>query len=52
MHPSTPKLCRQAGKDIVVPLSDPIVDKDGKVLYEVFLKKGTKINTNIAAYQR
>jgi len=51
-HPIVPKLLREAGKDIVVPLSEPIYDKDGNVLHEVFLKKGIKIFPNIAAYNR
>jgi len=51
-HPIVPKLFREAGKDMVVPLSNPVYDKDGKLLHEVFLKKGIKIFANITGYNR
>jgi len=51
-HPIVPKLRRQAGKDLVVPLAEAIQDKDGNVLHQVCLRKGVKIFTNIAAYNR
>jgi len=51
-HPIVPKLLRQAKKDLVIPLVEPIYDKDGNMLHEVFLRKGVKIYPNIAAYNR
>lgn len=47
-----PKLLREAGKDLVVPLHDPIRDMKGNVLHELYLKKGTRIMTSITAYNR
>ena len=51
-HPIVPKLLREAGKDLVVPLADPIYDQDGNELREVFLRKGVKIFPNIVGYNR
>ena len=52
IHPIIPWLIRQTGKDLVIPLSDPIQDVNGKTVHEVFLRKGTRIYGNITAYNR
>jgi len=43
---------RCAGQDDVLPLSQPITTRSGKVIYELPIPKGTRILTSIAAYNR
>jgi len=51
-HAIVPKLMRQADKDLIVPLDEPILDKNGTLVHSVPLKKGTAIFLNITAYNR
>ncbi|KAH7922165.1 cytochrome P450 [Leucogyrophana mollusca] len=43
---------RCAGRDDVLPLSQPIVTDSGEVIHEVPIPKGTRIVASIAAYNR
>jgi cytochrome P450 len=52
MHPIVPRLPRQTCKDLVVPLHRPILDKDGKTIHELALKKDTVLFLNFIAYNR
>ena len=52
MHPVAPHGFRYASKDDVLPLTNPIVTRSGKILTEVFISKGTRIMASIAAYNR
>jgi hypothetical protein len=52
MHPILPKIVREAAMEIVVPLSDPIEDKNGKIVSEVVLEKGMRMFLNVVAYNR
>ena len=52
MYPVVPKLSRQAGKDLVVPLHDTTFDRDGNPIHEVVLKKNMRVFMNIVAYNR
>lgn len=42
-------LSHSARQDHVLPLQEPILDVDGKILSEVFVPKGTAIYCNIIA---
>jgi hypothetical protein len=39
MGPITPKFLHKAIKDLVVPLSDPIVGKNGNMMHEIMKKR-------------
>ena len=43
---------RTATQDDVIPLSDPLLDRKGRPIYEVAVRKGQYILVAIAAYQR
>ena len=41
-----------AGKDDILPLSEPITTESGEVVNEIIVPKGTRIVASIAAYNR
>lgn len=45
-------MARQATQDDVIPLSNPIIAKDGRQITEIPVAKGQVIMPNIAAYNR
>ena len=51
-HPVVFHNQRTTGKDIAIPLSEPLTTKSGKVLEEVLVPKGTRLVLSIAAYNR
>ncbi|KAF8141145.1 cytochrome P450 [Boletus edulis] len=51
-HPVVPHVHRIAGRDDVLPLSQPITTESGEVTNEIFVPKGTRIVASIAAYNR
>ncbi|KAK0504284.1 cytochrome P450 [Armillaria luteobubalina] len=51
-HPTLHHAYRYACEDDVLPLSQPIIDADGKVLTEIPIPRGTYIFCSIAAYNR
>ena len=52
MNPIVTKLIRKAGKDLFIPLSRPIQDKNGRTVNEVFLRKGMRLFGIITVYNR
>ncbi|PBK75151.1 cytochrome P450 [Armillaria solidipes] len=51
-HPTLHHAYRYACEDDVLPLRQPIIDVDGKVLTEIPIPRGTYIFCSIAAYNR
>ncbi|KIP03775.1 hypothetical protein PHLGIDRAFT_129943 [Phlebiopsis gigantea 11061_1 CR5-6] len=51
-HPIVYHLIREAGKDDVIPLSQPITTETGKVITDIPVGKGQHIMINVAAYNR
>ncbi|RPD57254.1 cytochrome P450 [Lentinus tigrinus ALCF2SS1-7] len=51
-HAVVPYLWRVAGKDDVIPLSEPVVGADGSVLTEVPIFKGQSVITSLCGYNR
>ncbi|KAJ2931308.1 hypothetical protein H1R20_g5845, partial [Candolleomyces eurysporus] len=51
-HPALYQNYRQAARDDVIPLSKPIIGRNGEVMNELPIAKGTKIILSIAAYNR
>ncbi|KAJ2916319.1 hypothetical protein MD484_g4089, partial [Candolleomyces efflorescens] len=51
-HPALYQNYRQAARDDVIPLSKPIVGRNGEIMNELPVAKGTKIILSIAAYNR
>ena len=47
-----PLQARQAGKDVAVPLSEPIRGKDGRQMAEIPLKRGTRVLLSVTQYNR
>jgi cytochrome P450 len=51
-HPISVHLFRQASKDDVMPLSEPVVTKDGRVIQEITVSKGQTVRCSVRAYNR
>ncbi|KAL1754863.1 cytochrome P450 [Schizophyllum commune] len=51
-HTSVIDTARTATRDDVIPLSRPLLDRKGRPVYEVAVRKGQHILVSIAAYQR
>ncbi|OAX35978.1 cytochrome P450 [Rhizopogon vinicolor AM-OR11-026] len=51
-HPVVYQVYRCADQDDVLPLSQPITTRFGKVIYELPVPKGTRIVASLAAYNR
>ncbi|KAL1715744.1 cytochrome P450 [Schizophyllum commune] len=51
-HTSVIDTARTATQDDVIPLSRPLLDRKGRPVYEVAVRKGQHILVSIAAYQR
>ena len=51
-HPALYQNYRQAARDDVLPLSKPIIGRDGTEITKLPIGKGTKIILSIAAYNR
>ncbi|TFK81533.1 cytochrome P450 [Polyporus arcularius HHB13444] len=51
-HPVVYCLWRVAGKDDVIPLSEPVVGTDGKLLTEIPIYKGQTVITSFCGYNR
>ena len=51
-HPALYQNYRQAARDDVLPLSKPIIGRDGTEITKLPIAKGTKIILSIAAYNR
>ena len=47
-----PKQMRRADKELIIPLDQPDLDKYGKIVHEVPIRKGMQIFLNIVAYNR
>lgn len=52
MHPILPKIVRTVVKDLDVPLSDPVKDRNGRTVDRVVLRRGTRIFVNAVSYNR
>ncbi|KAK0452219.1 cytochrome P450 [Armillaria borealis] len=52
MHPVSYFGLREAARDDVIPLSKPVTLRDGSVVKEVPVSKGTTVYTSIAGYNR
>ena len=52
LHPIVYQLARVAGRDDVLPLSQPLTTADGTVVNEIAVPKGTTLTTEIWAYNR
>lgn len=51
-HPALYQNYRQSARDDVLPLSKPIIGRDGTEITKLPIAKGTKIILSIAAYNR
>ncbi|KAG8996469.1 hypothetical protein FRB94_008265 [Tulasnella sp. JGI-2019a] len=49
LRPTVPGARRMAASDIVIPLAHPIVDKDGKEIQSIFLRRGDNVNIHTFA---
>lgn len=52
MHPVSYFGLREAARDDVIPLSKPVTLRDGSVVKEVPVSKGTTVYISIAGYNR
>lgn len=52
LHPIAPTLYREADSDHVIPLSQPIETKSGKIINEIPVSKGQGISVSICTYNR
>jgi cytochrome P450 len=52
LHPIVPTLLRKADSDDVIPLSQPIETKSGKIISEIPISKGQAITASICTYNR
>jgi hypothetical protein len=52
LHPIVPTLVREADADDVIPLSQPIETKSGKIINEIPVSKGQGITASICTYNR
>lgn len=52
LHPIVPLLVREADSDDVIPLSQPIETRSGKIINEIPISKGQGITASICAYNR
>ncbi|KAG2067610.1 cytochrome P450 [Suillus decipiens] len=52
LHPIVPTLFREADSDDVIPLSQPIETKSGKIINEIPVSKGQGITASICTYNR
>jgi len=52
LHPIVPTLVREADSDDVIPLSQPIETKSGKIINEIPISKGQGITASICTYNR
>ncbi|KAI0373446.1 cytochrome P450 [Pilatotrama ljubarskyi] len=52
LHPPATMLMREAAKDDVIPLSEPLTDRYGKVHYGIKIAKGNKVVIPILAVHR
>lgn len=52
LHPIVPTLIREADSDDVIPLSQPIETKSGKIVNEIPISKGQGITASICTYNR
>lgn len=52
LHPIVPTLMREADSDDVIPLSQPIETRSGKIINEIPISKGQGITASICTYNR
>ncbi|KAG2058507.1 cytochrome P450 [Suillus hirtellus] len=52
LHPIVPTLIREADSDDVIPLSQPIETRSGKIINEIPISKGQGITASICTYNR
>ncbi|KAG2157942.1 cytochrome P450 [Suillus bovinus] len=52
LHPIVPTLVREADSDDVIPLSQPIKTRSGKIINEIAISKGQGITASICTYNR
>ncbi|KAG2744032.1 cytochrome P450 [Suillus brevipes Sb2] len=52
LHPIVPNLFREADSDDVIPLSQPIETRSGKIINEIPISKGQGVTASICAYNR
>ncbi|KAF5313993.1 hypothetical protein D9611_006969 [Ephemerocybe angulata] len=52
VYPPVPTLGRHARKDIMLPLSEPILSKEGKEISEIFIPKDTEVVVSILSCNR
>ncbi|KAK0434851.1 cytochrome P450, partial [Desarmillaria tabescens] len=52
LHPIAPTLMRRAVQDDCLPLSEPIITKDGKILKGIPIPEGQTIHCSIYMYNR
>lgn len=52
LHPSLPDVRREALKDDVLPLAQPVHSSTGRVITAVSVTKGTVLDIDIASYNR
>jgi hypothetical protein len=52
LHPIVPNIMRQAGREDVIPLAEPLTTTDGTVVSAIPVSEGLEINVSIAMYNR
>jgi cytochrome P450 len=52
LHPIVPNLLRQASRDDIIPLSEPITTNDGHLIREIPVTKGQTLMCSLAVYNR
>ncbi|KAI6030986.1 cytochrome P450 [Pisolithus marmoratus] len=52
LHPPLPEFLRQAGEDDVIPLSEPVRTKSGRVVNSISVTRGTLIGISVACINR
>ena len=52
LHPIVPTLLRKAGREDVIPLSEPVTTRDGRVIHEVPVSEGQTLMCSLASYNR
>ena len=51
-HPTAFHLWRVASADDVIPLSEPIIGKDGQTITEIPISAGTGVHISVCGYHR
>lgn len=47
---TVPYVTRVAAEDDIIPLSNPVIGRDGKLINEIFVPKGTPVDGGLVSY--